>query len=104
MKYLFLVFALLFGLQADVLAQHVSRRAPQRTYRKSTHRPRAHHRTYHRRPRRSTYDRAYNGASQQQEPSAYRGNNTPINDGQRKNKQRNLNYNTNQPLPASNGQ
>ena len=36
-------------------------------------------------------------------PSAYKGDNVPENDGQKKNEQRNINYNSGQPLPSSSG-
>ena len=36
-------------------------------------------------------------------PSAYKGDNVPENDGQKKNQQRNMNYNSSQPMPSSSG-
>lgn len=36
-------------------------------------------------------------------PSAYKGDDVPANDGQKKNQQRNMNYNSGQPLPSSSG-
>jgi hypothetical protein len=36
-------------------------------------------------------------------PSPYKGDNVPENDGQRKNKERNLNYGNSQPLPPNDG-
>lgn len=36
-------------------------------------------------------------------PSAYKGDRVPENDGQKKNKERNLNYNSGQPLPSNAG-
>ena len=36
-------------------------------------------------------------------PSAYKGDNVPENDGHRKNVQRNINYNSGQPLPSNSG-
>jgi hypothetical protein len=93
MKYLIATLALLICFQADISAQR----------RHSKHR-RTHHRTHrshHRVHREKTYYRTHNGPVQQ--PSAYKGDNTPINDGQKKNKNRNMNYNSGQPLPSSSG-
>ena len=36
-------------------------------------------------------------------PNAYHGDKVPENDGVKKNKQRNLNYNNGQPMPSSSG-
>jgi hypothetical protein len=36
-------------------------------------------------------------------PSAYKGDNVPENDGPKKNEQRNINYNSGQPLPSNSG-
>jgi hypothetical protein len=98
MKQLIILLALIIGLQADTFAQHYKRMQPVRKHRKAP-RHRSHRRVYYRSSR-HTADRA---AVRREEPSPYRGDNTPINDGQRKNKQRNLNYNTNQALPPSTG-
>jgi len=97
MKHFLLAIILLFAFQADVAAQHFKRMTPQRSHRKNHHR-RSHHRAH----RSHTYHRTH-AVTQAEAPSPYKGDNTPINDGQRKNKQRNLNYNTGQALPASNG-
>lgn len=43
------------------------------------------------------------GKPDERRPSAYKGDRVPENDGAKKNQQRNLNYNTGQALPASNG-
>ena len=43
------------------------------------------------------------GNADAKRPSSYKGDNVPENDGQKKNEQRNMNYNSGQALPASNG-
>ena len=43
------------------------------------------------------------GKTDEQRPSAYKGDRVPENDGVKKNAQRNLNYNNGQALPANNG-
>jgi len=97
MKHFLLAVALLAGLQMDAVAQHYKKMTPQRTHRKATHR-RAHHRV----SQRHTYSRTHR-VTQTEAPSPYKGQNSPVNDGVRKNQQRNLNYNSGQPLPPSNG-
>jgi hypothetical protein len=97
MKHIFLAIALLIGLQIDATAQHIKKMQPQRSHRKATHR-RAHHGV-----NRHTYYRSHHAVTQAPAPSPYHGDNTPANDGIRKNKNRNLNYNSGQPLPPSNG-
>jgi hypothetical protein len=99
MKQFIILLALLIGLQVDGFAQHYKRMQPVRKHPKASHHRRHHkakarHRAYYRRTTRTVRQRA---------PSSYRGDNTPVNDGQRKNVQRNMNYNTNQPLPPSTG-
>ena len=92
MKYIVATLIFLLCFQFDSGAQ--SRRNTR--HKKYSHR---HHR--HRPATRHTYYRTHNRPVEP--PSVYKGDNTPVNDGQRKNKNRNLNYNTGQPLPASNG-
>lgn len=101
MKTFLLALALLFCMQADAIAQHVSKQA---THRKTSHR-KYHKKTRHRKAHNSPYDRAYSGpkSDHHDNPSGYEGKNTPINDGHKKNMRRNLNYGNSQPLPASNG-
>ena len=43
------------------------------------------------------------GKPDAQRPSAYKGDHVPENDGPKKNGQRNLNYNSGQPLPSNSG-
>ncbi len=51
-----------------------------------------------------TYSNSPNAtASDAKRPSPYKGQNVPENDGQKKNKERNLNYNNGQPMPGSDG-
>lgn len=93
MKYLVLLLVLLTCLQTDASAQR------SRKY----HR---HHRRGHyarQRPMRHTFYRTHDPHATTHQPSPYKGDNTPINDGQQKNKHRNMNYNTGQPLPSNTG-
>lgn len=51
-----------------------------------------------------TYSNSPNAAaSDAKRPSPYKGQNVPENDGQKKNKERNLNYNNGQSMPGSDG-
>ena len=90
MKFLIATLALIIGLQADAMAQH----------RRSSHHRKVqrHHSRHHGR----TFYRTHSAHSAEA-PSPYHGDNTPINDGQKKNKHRNMNYNTGQPVPSNNG-
>lgn len=92
MRYLIVTLLFLAVFQQEAQAQH--RKRSRYHQRRSTHHVRKH--------QRHTYYRTHTVA-QPQAPSPYRGENTPINDGQKKNKHRNMNYNTGQPLPSNNG-
>ncbi len=96
MKYSLLLAAILLVWSADLSAQHVKKMTPQSRHRKAMHRRSAH--SMHAKH----YSRSHS-TGMAEPPSPYHGDNTPINDGVKKNKQRNLNYNSGQPLPPSNG-
>lgn len=71
--------------------------------RKTVHRK---HTTRHAPARRTSHARNTSYRFRQTDagrPSPYKGDNVPENDGQRKNKQRNMNYGNGQPLPPNDG-
>lgn len=90
MKYLVILLVLLVCLPSDNASAQRSRKY---------HR---HHRSM-RHPARHKFYRTHDPHATMHQASPYKGDNTPINDGQRKNKQRNMNYNTGQPLPSNTG-
>jgi len=89
MKYILMLLTVCFLIQTDADAQ--SRK--KNNYRKS------HARRHH------TYYRTHNTSMKSDDvrPSPYKGDNTPSNDGPKKNQTRNLNSNSGQPLPPNNG-
>ena len=88
MKNIILAIAALTLLQTSALAQ--GSRRHHKKYR-------GHHKTTY------YYDRNRPVQTDATRPSAYKGDKVPENDGVKKNKQRNLNYNNGQPMPSNSG-
>jgi hypothetical protein len=95
MRKILLAIAALLMLQMSTDAQTVN---------KSHRRHHKHKPTYYYNNSDGSLSTKPNAAtSDARRPSAYKGDRVPENDGQKKNKQRNINYNSGQPLPANNG-
>jgi len=81
------------------IAEAQTPRAKSKKYRKHNSKP-----TYYYNSDGTLSDKPAGAATSTKRPSAYKGDNVPENDGQKKNEQRNINYNnSSQPLPSSSG-
>jgi len=74
-------------------------KAKNKKYRKHSSKP-----TYYYNSDGTLSDKPAGATTNPKKASAYKGDNVPENDGQKKNEQRNINYNnSSQPLPSSSG-